>query len=193
MACGLVLAILVVLACEAALGKEAFETWGWRLPFLLSSVLMGVSIYMRLKLQESPVFLAMRNRGGGSRRPVAEVLGRWANLRIVLLVLFGAVAGQAVATATGSYPIYLLMLNLKIDPFLLHTTILGYSICLIACMIAAGWLCDRIGRKPVMLAGFLGTALLALPVYAGVTRYAHPDLAAAVAERPIVVAADPAG
>ena len=193
MACGLVLAILVVLACEAALGKAAFEAWGWRIPFLLSSVLMGVSIYMRLKLQESPVFLAMRRGGGGSRRPVTEALGRWANLRVVLLVLFGAVAGQAVATATGSYPIYLLMLNLKIDPFLLHYTILGYSTCLVACMIAAGWLCDRIGRKPVTLAGFLGTAVLALPVYEGVTRHAHPDLAAAVAERPVVVAADSAG
>lgn len=193
MACGLVLAILVVIACESVLGKAAFEAWGWRIPFLLSAVLMLVSVYMRLKLQESPVFLRMRRGGGGSRRPVREALGRWANLRIVLLVLFGLVAGQSVASATGSYPIYLLMLNLKIDPFLLHYTILGSSLALVACMVAAGWLSDRIGRKPVMLAGFLGVALLAWPVYAGVTRFAHPDLAAAVAAKPVVVAADPAG
>ncbi|MGU3663900.1 MFS transporter [Methylobacterium sp. A49B] len=193
MACGLVLAILVVIACETLLGKAAFEAWGWRIPFLLSAVLMLVSVYMRLKLQESPVFLRMRRGGGGSRQPVREALGRWSSLRIVLLVLFGLVAGQSVASATGAYPIYLLMLNLKIDPFLLHYTILGYSTCLVACMIAAGWLSDRIGRKPIMLAGFLGTALLAVPVYEGVTRYAHPALAAAVADRPVVVAADPAG
>jgi MFS family permease len=154
---------------------------------------MLVSVYMRLKLQESPIFLQMRRVGGGSRQPVRDVLGRWANLRVVLLVLFGLVAGQSVASATGSYPIYLLMLNLKIDPFLLHYTILGSSLALVAAMVAAGWLSDRIGRKLVMLAGFLGTALLAWPVYEGVTRVAHPDLAAAVAAKPIVVAADPAG
>jgi MFS family permease len=193
MACGLVLAILVVIACETLLGKAAFETWGWRIPFLLSAVLMLVSVYMRLRLQESPLFLRMRRGGGGARRPVREALGRWAHLRVVLLVLVGLVAGQSVASATGSYPIYLLMLNLKIDPFLLHYTILGYSTCLVACMIAAGWLSDRIGRKPIMLAGFLGTAVLALPVYASITRHAHPDLAAAVADRPVAVAADPAG
>ncbi|MBK3395673.1 MULTISPECIES: MFS transporter [Methylobacterium] len=193
MACGLVLAILVVIACETLLGKAAFEEWGWRIPFLLSAVLMLVSIYMRLRLQESPVFLRMRRGGGGSCEPLRETLGRWTSLRTVLLVLFGAAAGQSVASATGSYPIYLLMLNLKIDPFLLHYTILGYSTGLVACMVAAGWLSDRVGRKPVMLTGFIGTALLALPVYEGVTRYAHPDLAAAVAEHPITVAADPAG
>ncbi|MDP4021605.1 MFS transporter [Methylobacterium sp. NEAU 140] len=193
MACGLILAILVVLACETLLGKAAFEAWGWRIPFLLSAVLMLVSVYMRLRLQESPLFLRMRSGGGLAKRPVREALGQWRYLRTGLLVLFGAVAGQSVATATGAYPIYLLMLNLKIDPFLLHYTILGYSTGLVACLIAAGWLSDRVGRKPVMLAGFIGTALVALPVFQAVTHRAHPALETAMAAHPVVVAADPAG
>jgi MFS family permease len=192
MACGLVLAILVVLACEFALGKDAFEAWGWRVPFLLSAVLMLLSVYIRLRLQESPVFLAMKRAGRGSKSPLREAFGRWEHLRTVLLVLFGAIAGQSVATATGSYPIYLLMLNLKIDPFLLHYTILGYSVVFVAAMIMAGWLSDRVGRKPVVLAGFLGTALAAYPVFQGITHYAHPRLEAAVAMSPVTVMADPA-
>lgn len=192
MAGGLVLAILVVLACELALGKTTFEAWGWRIPFLLSAVLMLVSVYIRLRLQESPVFLAMKRAGGGSRTPLREAFGRWEHLRAVLLVLFGAAAGQSVAIATGTYPIYLLMLNLKIDPFLLHYTILGYSLIFVAAMILAGWLSDRIGRKPVVLAGFVGTALAAYPMFLGITHYAHPRLAAAMAAHPVTVAADPA-
>ncbi|WP_246729127.1 MFS transporter [Methylosinus sp. RM1] len=191
-ASGLALAILVVLACELALGKTAFEAWGWRIPFLLSAVLMLVSVYIRLRLQESPVFLAMKRSGGGSRTPLREAFGRWDHLRVALLVLFGAAAGQSVAIATGSYPIYLLALNLKIDPFLLHYTILGYSVVFIAAMILAGWVSDWIGRKPVVLAGFIGTALAAYPVFQGVTHYAHPRLAAAMTTHPVTVAADPA-
>jgi MFS family permease len=122
---------------------------------------------------------------------VREAFGRWRYLRISLLVLFGAIAGQSVATATGAYPIYMLMLNLKIDPFLLHYTILGYSVLLVGFMIVAGWLSDRIGRKPVVLAGFLGTALAAYPVFQSITRYAHPDLVTAMAERPVAVVAYP--
>lgn len=191
-ASGLVLAILVVLACELALGKAAFEAWGWRIPFLLSAVLMLVSVYIRLHLQESPVFLAMKRSGGDSRTPLREAFGQWDHLRVVLLVLFGATAGQSVAIATGAYPIYLLMLNLKIDPFLLHYTILGYSVVFVAAMILAGWLSDRIGRKPVVLAGFIGVALAAYPVFLGITHYAHPRLAAAMATHPVTVVADPA-
>jgi MFS family permease len=190
-ACGLVLAILVVLACEFALGAEAFEAWGWRIPFLLSAALMLISIYIRLRLRESPLFLDMKKTGQGSKAPVREAFGRWRYLRISLLVLFGAIAGQSVANATGVYPIYLLMLNLKIDPFQLHYTILGYSLFFVAFMIAAGWLSDRVGRKPVVLAGFLGTALAAYPTYQAITHYARPDLVAVVAQHPITVVADP--
>lgn len=146
LACGLVLAILVVLACELILGKEAFEAWGWRIPFLLSAVLMLISIYIRRRLQESPLFLKMKLTGQGTKTPVREAFGQWRYLRIVLLLLSGAIAGQSVATATGAYPIYMLMLNLKIDPFLLHYTILGYSIFFVGFMIFAGWLSDHIGR-----------------------------------------------
>jgi MFS family permease len=192
MACGLVLAILVVIACGWALGKDAFEAWGWRIPFLLSAVLMLLSVYIRLRLQESPIFLAMKKAGGGSKAPLREAFGRWQHMRTVILILLGAIAGQSVATATGAYPIYLLMLNLKIDPFLLHYTILGYSVFFVAAMIWAGWLSDRIGRKPVVLLGFLGTALAAYPVFQGITHYAHPRLEAALAASPVTVVADPA-
>jgi MFS family permease len=191
MACGLMLAILVVLACEFALGKEAFEDWGWRIPFLLSAVLMLLSIYIRLRLQESPLFLKMKRTGQTSAAPLREAFGRWRYLRISLLVLFGAIAGQSVATATGAYPIYILMLNLKIDPFQLHYTILGYSVFLVGFMIFAGWLSDHIGRKPVVLVGFLGTALAAFPVFQAITHYAHPDLEQVVAERPVTIFVDP--
>ncbi|MFC7397531.1 MFS transporter [Chelatococcus sp. GCM10030263] len=190
-ACGLVLAILVVLACEFALGTEAFEAWGWRIPFLISGVLMLISIYIRLRLRESPLFLEMKKTGQGSKAPVREAFGRWRYLRISLLVLFGAIAGQSVANATGVYPIYLLMLNLKIDPFQLHYTILGYSLFFVAFMIAAGWLSDRVGRKPVVLAGFLGTALAAYPTFQAITHYARPDLVEVLAQHPITVIADP--
>jgi MFS family permease len=192
LACGLVLAILVVLACELILGKEAFEAWGWRIPFLLSAVLMLISIYIRRRLQESPLFLKMKLTGQGTKTPVREAFGQWRYLRIVLLLLFGAIAGQSVATATGAYPIYMLMLNLKIDPFLLHYTILGYSIFFVGFMIFAGWFSDRIGRKPVMLAGFLGTALAAYPVFQAITHYAHPELERAVTQHPVAVVVDPA-
>ncbi|AHG62148.1 MFS transporter [Advenella mimigardefordensis] len=191
MACGLVLAILVVLACELLVGKEAFEAWGWRIPFLLSAVLMLISVYIRLRLQESPVFLKMKRTGQGSTQPIKEAFGRWRYLRTSLLVLFGAVAGQAVATATGAYPIYMLMLNLKIDPFLLHYTILGYSVFFVLFMIMAGWISDRIGRKPVMLAGFLGTAIVAYPIFQSITHYAHPGLEASIKESPVIISADP--
>jgi MFS family permease len=192
MACGLVLAILVVIACGWVLGKDAFEAWGWRIPFLLSAVLMLLSVYIRLRLHESPIFLSMKKAGRASKAPLREAFGRWSHMRTVLLVLFGAIAGQSVATATGAYPIYLLMLNLKIDPFLLHYTILGYSVFFVAAMIVAGWLSDRVGRKPVVLAGFLGTALAAYPVFQGITHYAHPRLEAAVAANPVTVVANPA-
>lgn len=189
-ACGLMLAILVVLACEFSVGKEAFEAWGWRIPFLLSAGLMVISVYIRFRLQESPIFAKLKRDGGASRSPVREVFGRWRYLRMVLLVLFGAIAGQSVASAVGSYPIYLLMLNLKIDPFLLHYTILGYSIFLVGFMIMAGWLSDRIGRKPIVLAGFIGTALLAWPVFAAITHFANPDLERAMTETPVTVMVD---
>jgi MFS family permease len=192
MALGLVLAILVVITCGFILGKEAFESWGWRIPFLLSVILMLISVYIRLRLQESPLFLEMKRTGQISKAPVREAFGRWRYLRVSLLVLFGAIAGQSVATATGTYPIYLLMLNLKIDPFLLHYTILGYSVFFVGFMILAGWLSDRVGRKPVVLAGFLGTLLSGYPVFQAITHYAHPDLERSVAEQPIVVVTDPA-
>jgi MFS family permease len=192
MACGLVLAILVVLACGFLLGQEAFESWGWRIPFLLSAVLMLISVYIRLRLHESPLFLQMKRTGQMSKAPVREAFGRWRYLRVSILVLFGAIAGQSIATATGAYPIYMLMLNLKIDPFLLHYTILGYSVLLVGFMIMAGWLSDRVGRKPVVLLGFLGTTLAAYPVFQAVTHYANPDLEQAVADSPVTVITDPA-
>lgn len=191
MACGLVCAILVVLACEFAVGKKAFEEWGWRIPFLLSAVFMLISIYIRVRLQESPLFLEMKRAGTASKGPVREAFGRWRYLRLSLLILFGAIAGQSVASATGAYPIYLLMLNLKIDPFLLHYTILGYSVFFVGFMIFAGWLSDRMGRKPIVLAGFLGTALAAYPVFQAITHYAHPALETAIANRPVTIVVDP--
>jgi MFS family permease len=190
-ACGLILSVLVVLACEVSMGKAPFEAWGWRIPFLLSVVLMLVSAYIRRRLQESPLFVQLKQEGGIAKEPLKEAFGNGRHLRTALLLLFGVVAGSSVALATGAYPIYLLMLNLKIDPFLLHYTILGSSTLFVFFMIGSGWLSDRIGRKPVMLTGFALTAAMCFPIFSAISHYASPALEAAIQTSPVTVRAYP--
>jgi MFS family permease len=189
-ALGLMLAIVVVLACQALVGKDAFEEWGWRIPFLLSGVMLLISVYIRLKLEESPVFQELKRSRRTSTAPLAEALGTWRYAKRSLIVLFGAVAGHAVVSATATYPIYLLMLNLKIDWVQLQWIILGSSACSVIFIVAAGWLSDHVGRKPLVLAGMLLMALGCFPLYQAVTHYASPALEEAVARTPVVVYAD---
>jgi MFS family permease len=191
-ACGLVLSILVVLATELTIGQGAFERWGWRIPFLLSAALMLISIYMRRQLYESPVFVQLRVEGKLSKAPLREAFATRRYLGRTLLAVCGVIAGSSVAAALGTYPIFFLMLNLKIDPFLLHYTILGYSVLFVLFLIGAASVSDRLGRKPVMVTGFLLTALVCIPIFKAIPHYASPALEAAVAAAPIRVHADPA-
>ncbi|KPV00256.1 MFS transporter [Variovorax paradoxus] len=190
---GLCLALGVILGCRLAMSPEAFETWGWRVPFLLSMVLLAISVWIRMKLHESPVFAEMKSAGALSRAPIRESFGNWRNLKLVLIVLFGLQAGQAVVTNAG--PIYssLFLVNtLRVDP-VTATTLSTIGLLLGAPFyVIFGYLSDRIGRKPIVLASLVLGAVSLFPVYHGLTHFANPALEAAQARSPVVVAADPA-
>ena len=175
------------------MSPEAFETWGWRVPFLLSMVLLAISVWIRMKLHESPVFAEMKSAGALSRAPIRESFGNWRNLKLVLIVLFGLQAGQAVVTNAG--PIYssLFLVNtLRVDP-VTATTLSTIGLLLGAPFyVIFGYLSDRIGRKPIVLASLVLGAVSLFPVYHGLTHFANPALEAAQARSPVVVAADPA-
>lgn len=188
---GMILSLLIILGCRWLAGA-AFESWGWRLPFLLSIVLLCVSIYIRLQLEESPQFKEMRAAGTLSKRPLGESLGRWSNVKVLLQVLFGALAGQAVIGYVA-----LVYMNL----FLTQTLKVGAtaSNILVAAALTigsigfvfAGMAADRIGRKPLVMAGCLLSALTLFPLFKGLTHYANPAIAAAQADHPVTVVADP--
>ena len=190
---GLCLALGVILGCRLAMSPEAFETWGWRVPFLLSMVLLAISVWIRMKLHESPVFAEMKSAGALSRAPIRESFGNWRNLKLVLIVLFGLQAGQAVVTNAG--PIYssLFLVNtLRVDP-VTATTLSTIGLLLGAPFyVIFGSLSARIGRKPIVLASLVLGAVSLFPVYHGLTHFANPALEAAQARSPVVVAADPA-
>ncbi|KAF1068633.1 MFS transporter [Variovorax sp.] len=190
---GLCLALGVILGCRLAMSPEAFETWGWRVPFLLSMVLLAISVWIRMKLHESPVFAEMKSAGALSRAPIRESFGNWRNLKLVLIVLFGLQAGQAVVTNAG--PIYssLFLVNtLRVDP-ITATTLSTIGLLLGAPFyVIFGYLSDRIGRKPIVLASLVLGAVSLFPVYHGLTHFANPALEAAQARSPVVVVADPA-
>jgi MFS family permease len=189
---GLMLSLVVILACRRAAGPD-FDLWGWRIPFLLSSILLAVSVYIRLKLRESPVFEQLKRAGQVSRAPLREAFATWANLKVVLLALFGVTIGQAMVIYTSEiYALYFISISLKIDAvtansLLAVTLVLGTPFSLLA-----GSLADRIGRKPVVLTGCLVAALTFLPIFHGLAHFGNPALESAVRHAPIVVRADPA-
>jgi predicted MFS family arabinose efflux permease len=190
---GLFLSLLIILGARSALGTETFEAWGWRIPFLLSVLLLAISVYIRLQLQESPVFRRMKEEGKASRAPLTESFLRWKNLKIVLLVLFGGVAGQAVVWYTGQfYALFFLQQTLKVDPqwsnyFIAISLLLGTPF-----FIVFGTLSDRIGRRNIIMAGCVIAAVTYFPIFHGLTRFANPALEAAQEKNPVTVIADPA-
>ncbi len=189
---GLFGALIVVIVTRTALGEEAFKSWGWRIPFLLSVILLAVSVWIRLQLAESPVFVEMKSRGATSKAPLAEAFGTWSNLKIVLISLVGAVMGQAVIWYTGQfYALFFLERTLKVEAA--TTNILTAIALLLATpgFIFFGWLSDQIGRKPIILTGCLLAMLTYFPLFGALTRYANPALYAAQASAPVTVAADP--
>jgi MFS family permease len=190
---GLFAALLVVIGVRSALGEEAFAAWGWRMPFLISILLLAVSMWIRMQLAESPVFQKMKDEGTTSKAPLTEAFGRWSNLRLVIIALFGAVAGQAVVWYTGQfYALFFLEKTLKVDG---ATTNILIAIALALgtpFFIFFGWLSDRIGRKPIILTGCVLAALTYFPLFQGLSQAANPALYQAQASSPVSVVADPA-
>jgi Sugar (and other) transporter len=189
---GLFLSLLVILAARTVLGP-AFDEWGWRIPFLLSIVLLGISVWIRLQLQESPVFVRMKEEGKASRAPITESFFRWPNFKIVLVALFGGVVGQAVVWYTGQfYALFFLLQTLKVDPTAANLLIAGALALGTPFFLVFGALSDRIGRKPIILAGCLLAAVTYFPIFKGLTHYANPALDLAQQQAPVTVIADPA-
>ena len=188
---GLLLSLLVILGCRYALGTEAFEAWGWRIPFLLSVALLGVSVWIRLQLRESPVFAEMKAQGKTSKAPITESFFS-ANGRIALLALLGATAGQAVVWYAGQfYALFFLTQTLKVEATTANLLIAGALILGTPCFILFGWLSDKVGRKPIVMAGCLVAALTYFPIFKALTHYGNPVMEQAVATSPVVVVADP--
>ncbi|OYQ27596.1 MFS transporter [Pseudomonas mandelii] len=189
---GLFLSLLVILACRTALGTEAFEAWGWRIPFLLSILLLIVSVYIRLQLSESPVFLKMKAEGKASKAPLTESFARWDNLKIVIMALLGGTAGQAVVWYTGQfYALFFLLQTLKIDPQTANLLIAGSLLIGTPFFVIFGSLSDRIGRKGIIMAGCILAALTYFPIFHALTQYGNPDVFVAQEKNPVTVIADP--
>jgi MFS family permease len=190
---GLLLSLAVILGIRVLIGEEAFENYGWRLPFLFSVVLLAASVWMRLQLQESQPFRQMKSYGRGSRQPVSETFGRWSTTRVALIALFGGTAGQAVVWYTGQfYALFFLTQTLKVDHHVANQLVAGALIIGAPFFVLFGWLSDRIGRKPIILGGCLLAALLTFPIFKALTLAANPALARAEASAPVRVIADPA-
>ena len=189
---GLFLSLLVILGCQLLLGDK-FATWGWRVPFIASLILLGISVYIRLQLEESPVFKEIKAEGKLSSAPLSESFGRWPNLKIVLLSLFGGTAGQAVVWYCGQfYALFFLTRMLKIDGQTANLLIAASLIIGTPFFIIFGKLSDRIGRKPIILAGCLIAALTYFPLFNALTHFANPQIDEASSANPVVVVADPA-
>ena len=189
---GLFLSLLVILVCRITLGDE-FDVWGWRIPFLISIVLLGISVYIRLQLQESPAFVEIKKEGKLSTAPLTEAFGNWKNLKIVLLALFGATAGQAVVWYGGQfYALFFLEKILQVDAKAANLMIAAALLIGTPFFVIFGALSDRIGRKSIIMSGCILAALTYFPVFKGLTHFANPALERAVATAPVTVIADPA-
>ncbi|WID96452.1 MFS transporter [Bosea vestrisii] len=190
---GLLLSLIVILGIRTVLGEAEFAAWGWRIPFLASIVLLGISVYIRLQMQESPAFQKMKEEGTGSKAPLGEAFGQWKNAKIALLALFGLTAGQAVVWYTGQfYALFFIQSILKVDLYTSNVLIAWALILGTGGFIVFGSLSDRIGRKPIILAGCLIAALTYFPLFGALTKAANPGLAAAHENVKVQVVADPA-
>jgi len=190
---GLFMALLIILGLRTAMGEDAFANQGgWRIPFLVSLVLLGVSIWIRLQLAESPVFQRMKDEGKRSKAPLTEAFGTWSNAKIAILALFGATAGEAVIWYGGQfYALFFLTQTLKVAPATANILI-AISLALgTPGFVLFGWLSDKIGRKPIMLVGFFLAVVTYFPIFQGITHFANPALEAALAKSPVTVTADP--
>jgi MFS family permease len=188
---GFFLSIIIIGSCRVWMGAEEFAEWGWRVPFIVSIALLVFSIYIRMKLNESPVFRRMKAEGKGSKAPLTESFAHWRNAKIVLLSLFGALAGQGVIWYTGQfYVLFFLSITLKLD-YLTTYILIGTSLLLgTPFFIFFGWLSDKIGRKGIIMIGCLMAVLTFFPLFKALTHSVNPALELWVQENPVTVAAD---
>jgi len=189
---GLLLSLLVVLGCRYFTGDQ-FEVWGWRIPFLLSIVLLGISTWIRMSLHESPAYLKMKEEGKASKAPIRESFGKWENLKVVLIALFSINAGQAVTFyAAQFYVLFFLTQFLKMDPAVANSLLIISVVIGAPFFIIFGWLSDKVGRKPVLMLGLLLATALYFPIFKSLAHYANPAIDHASQQAPITVVADPA-
>jgi len=189
---GLMLALMVILGVRTYLGEAAFKDWGWRVPYLVSVLLLLISLWIRLQLAESPVFQRMKAEGKGSKNPLGESFGQWRNLRVVLIALFGAAAGQGVVWYTGQfYALFFLEKMAKVDSPTANIMVATALILATPFFVFFGWLSDKVGRKQIILSGCLIAALTYFPLFGALMQAANPALAEAQAKSPVTVHADP--
>lgn len=187
---GLFAALLLVIGLRGLMGEEAFADWGWRIPFLLSIFLLAISLWIRFQLSESPTFQKMKDEGTTSKAPLAEAFGRWANLKYVLIALFGGVAGQAVIGYTGQfYTLFYLERIADVDPATSNVLLVIALIIATPTFVFFGWLSDKIGRKKIIMTACILAALTLFPLFKALTHAANPELARAVREAPVTVIA----
>jgi len=189
---GLFLSLLVILGLRLSLTPEQFAAWGWRVPFLVSILLLAVSIWIRLQLQESPAFQRMKAEGKGSKTPLREAFGVWKNAKIALIALFGGTAGQAAVWYTGQfYALFFLTQTLKLDGTTSNIVIAVSLLIGTPFFIFFGWLSDKIGRKPIIMAGCALAMVTYFPLFHALTNAVNPALNAAIEKSPVTVIADP--
>ncbi|WP_207913125.1 MULTISPECIES: MFS transporter [unclassified Bradyrhizobium] len=190
---GLFLSLLVILFTRSALGEADFAAWGWRIPFLVSVLLLGISVWIRLRLNESPIFQKMKEEGKSSKAPLTEAFGNWQNGKLVLLALLGGVMGQGVVWYTGQfYALFFLQSILKVDGYTANLLIAWSLLLGTGFFIVFGMLSDKIGRKPIILGGCLIAALTFFPIFKMITTNANPALEKAIEQTKVEVVADPA-
>jgi MFS family permease len=190
---GLILALGIIIIVQRATGESVFADWGWRIPFLLSAILLIISLWIRLKLDESPLFKRIQSEGRLAKAPLSEAFGRWENLKIVLTVLVGILTVQGVVWyAAQFYTLFFLQHVLKLDLASTNALVMEATVITLPFYVFFAWLSDKIGRKPVMLTG-IGVAIIAIfPIFHALTESVNPALSAAAAKSPVTVVAQPA-
>ena len=190
---GLFLSLMVILGTRTAIGETAFAEWGWRVPFIVSILLLAISVWIRLSMNESPAFQKMKAEGKTSKAPLSESFGQWKNLKIVMLALFGLVAGQGLVWYSGQfYALFFLTSVLKVDSATANILVAVSLIIGTPFFVIFGTLSDKIGRKPIIMAGLLLAIVTYFPLFKALTDAANPDLAKAQASAKITLTVDPA-
>ncbi len=191
---GLFLSLLVILFTRTWIGEKDFAEWGWRIPFLVSVLLLGISVWIRLRLNESPIFQKMKDEGKTSKAPLTEAFANWSNAKLVILALIGGVMGQGVVWYTGQfYALFFLQSILKVDGYTANLLIAWSLLLGTGFFIVFGMLSDKIGRKPIILAGCAIAALTFFPIFTMITTNANPALEKAIESAKVEVVADKAG